>query len=78
MASVVDRMPEEYETRRKYDWNEWLDGQVWELVAGTDFTVPVRSMAAQVYQAAVRRGIAVRVSLLDGGARVRVQAAPGG
>jgi hypothetical protein len=78
MASVVDRMPEKYETRRKYDWDNWLDGQVWELVDGVDFTVPVRSMAAQVYQAAVRRGIGVSVSLLDSGTRVRVQAATNG
>ncbi len=76
MAHVVDRMPEQYETRRKYDWNQWLDEQVWELVSGVDFTVPVRSMQAQVYQAAVRRGVEVHVYLLDGGTRIRVKAGP--
>lgn len=63
MAEVVDGMPDRYATRRKYDWAAWLDGRVWKLVAGVDFDVPPRSMAAQVYQAAERRGIGVSVHI---------------
>ena len=73
MAEVVDAMPDKYETRRKYDWANWLDGQKWRLQAGTDFDVPSRSMAAQVYQAAERRGIGVIVHVNGGEVRIEAQ-----
>ena len=74
MAQVVDRMPEAYETRRKYDWNVWLNGNVWQLWQGDDFVVPLRSMAAQTYQAANRRGVDVAVAVNSAEGWVRVQA----
>jgi|APSaa5957512535_1039671.scaffolds.fasta_scaffold24847_2 hypothetical protein len=75
MANMVEHMPDEYETRRKYDWNRWLDGNVWELKEGEDFIVPLRSIAAQAYQAANRRGLGISVSVNSNEGWVRVRAA---
>jgi hypothetical protein len=36
MAQRVDRFPDLPSTSR-YPWGEWLDGSVWELIAGQDF-----------------------------------------
>jgi hypothetical protein len=74
MAEIVDRMPEAYELRRKYDWNAWLNGEVWQLRQGVDFEVPVRSIAAQTYQAADRRGVTVAVAVNGKEAWIRIQA----
>ena len=77
MAQIVDRMPEAYETRRKYDWNVWLNGGIWQLQQGEDFDVSLRSIAAQTYQAADRRGVAVAVAVNSKEGWVRVQVVSG-
>jgi hypothetical protein len=51
-----------YATRRSYDWDRWLDGNVWELVKSEDFDVSVNSFRSMGYQTATRRGITVRIT----------------
>ena len=37
-----DAWPERFATR--YDWETWLDGNVWELVSGVDYDVSDHSV----------------------------------
>lgn len=46
--------------RRKYPWDTWMDGQVWQLNRGDDFVVGFDQMRKNVYNAAWSRGLHVR------------------
>ncbi len=64
MAEVLDEIPAWVfrrgpGRRESYPYDEWLDGRVWELHAGVDFTVNIRTMRSQVKKAAARRGCEV-------------------
>ena len=43
--------------RNKYDWGLWLNGSIWRLRKGEDFTKSVETMRAQAYNMAVKRGM---------------------
>lgn len=68
--------------RRQYPWDEWLDGHVWELEQGDDFTVDVKSFRATAAGAAVRSGLKVTIRELPGEpntpTRIHLQARPKG
>ena len=34
----------------KYPWDKWLDGQLWELTPGLDFTVPIKNFQAMAHK----------------------------
>jgi hypothetical protein len=57
---------------RRYPWAEWLDGDVWELVKGEDFTVSPYSFKCVAHQAARRAGLAPTIRIR--GNKVYVQA----
>lgn len=40
----------------KYPWDEWLDGSVWRITQGVDFTLSLRAMQSSVIIAARRVG----------------------
>lgn len=50
--------------KRKYPWNEWFDGQIWELLAGVDYTCSSSSMVSAIYKAAGERAGKCRVRRL--------------
>jgi hypothetical protein len=55
MAKKVDELPAP--TRAgKYAWDEWLDGDVWELTRGEDFETPPKLMQSAIHSAARARG----------------------
>lgn len=55
----------EWPTRMKhetaYDFDRILDGSIWELVKGEDFTCGMKSLRTSIYRAARPRGLAVRM-----------------
>lgn len=59
----------------KYPWDQWTDGQVWELVRGEDFAPTIRNFRPQCYMVAQRRGMEIRTYAPDGwwGDRIQVQ-----
>lgn len=73
MAKVVKDFPG---TKRggTYPWDKWLDGQVWELTRGKDFTVSIVNFRSMVYCESKRRGLTARVSLRGGDDTVHVVA----
>ncbi len=52
--------------RQGYPWDEWLDGAVWRLTPGTDFTVSASSFTQAARMAAIRRDGHARTSQQDG------------
>lgn len=64
MAEPVNEIPFGWNATRTtmgYDWNSWLDGQVWRLVQGVDFHEDTRVMQRRAYSAGNRRDEVARV-----------------
>lgn len=58
-----------FENRRngyKYDWDSWLDGDIWQLTKEEDFpdTTP-KNLRIQSITVAKRRGLKVRTSIVS-------------
>ncbi len=48
MAKVVEQFPKK--TRKsKYPFDQWFDGQIWELTEGVDFKIPAPSFRGGLY-----------------------------
>jgi hypothetical protein len=52
--------------RSKRPWHEWLDGRVWKLKEGEDYTCTPASLTVQARLAAKKMGVKVRYHLLEG------------
>lgn len=50
------------ENGRIYPWDDWFDGDIWELREGTDFNTPLAGFRATTYGQAKRYGKRVRTS----------------
>jgi hypothetical protein len=62
MAAKIDSF-EFGSSNAKYDWTQWLDGDIWQLVQGDDFTVKMSSMRAIVNGRAAARELKVHTSV---------------
>jgi hypothetical protein len=47
----------------KYDWDNWLDGDIWVLTQGEDFEVELSTMRSTILGAAYRKGLRARTTL---------------
>lgn len=76
MAKVVKGMPNggQLGRPRKYDWDNWLDGQTWELVQGEDFTIDMHAMRSSAHGMAARKQ--VKVITRTDGPNFYIQAVP--
>jgi len=72
MARKITRMPAREGCQ--YPWEEWLDGDVWELTAGEDFLTSVHAFRGNAYMAAYRRSMKASIQVRDG--KVFLQARP--
>jgi hypothetical protein len=72
MAQTVENMPPGPGERAKYPWGDWLNGEVWELVKGEDFTINPMTMMRSAHAKARYDGLKVKCSLR--GDRLYVQA----
>lgn len=89
MAKTLTAFPDEDESQKRgrYPWNEWLNGEVWELRRGTraqvesgdaDYAVTTKSFRSAVMQATTTRKGEVRTAILDEGNRLVIQFMPPG
>lgn len=51
--------------RSNIDWDQVLDGSIWHLEEGVDFTSKPASVRASAQQAAKQRGLKAKVDVLD-------------
>jgi len=56
MARIIDEFPAEWR-RRRYPWQEWLDGKPRILTLGEDFTVSLVAMQRHFVRTAKERGL---------------------
>jgi hypothetical protein len=68
MARVIDNFPATA-TQSRYPWDEWLDGRVWELVAGEDFTSKPETFRQNAAIQAQRRGGKSKTRMVEDGDR---------
>lgn len=66
MARQLEVFPS-FRSEPRYPWDEWLDGSVWELEVGRDFTSKVPTFRANAQIQARKRGGAIRTRLLEDG-----------
>jgi hypothetical protein len=73
MSNKLDNFPvsSKGDRRRRYNWDEWRDGGVHELVNPDDFEVPVESMRAMVYRYASNAGLSVRTAKTRAGLAIQ-------
>lgn len=65
MARVIAEFPGNSSGRpTKYPWNDWLNGQVWELIPGEDFHVSPSGLRSAMARQAKLRGLKVRTRLV--------------
>jgi len=79
MARVVDALPRSRAGGGAgpiYPWDEWLDGRVWELTAGEDFTIRIDSMRSSASSFSRKIGRTVRTRVNADKTLLFVQALP--
>lgn len=78
MAKVVTELPKRKGGGKgraeKYNYDEWLDGQIWQLEEGTDFEVNKMSFMTSVRGAAKKRDLKLKSRVTDDA--VIIQAEP--
>jgi hypothetical protein len=65
MAKIIDDADFGVVRRKKYPWDEWLDGQARELTRGIDFDNSVKSMQNTFLQAAMTRSLIGQTRVID-------------
>ncbi len=67
MAKRLEEFPALLETRKKkYPWDEWMDGSIWIIERGIDFSVAFTTMQGYLYQQAIDNRQNVRTGKRDG------------
>ncbi len=56
-----------------YPWNDWADGNIWQLTKGEDFTAKPQTVAQQARKWAKTNGFKVHVSAEKDGDKVVLQ-----
>tara|TARA_R100000808_G_C2073723_1_gene100201 strand:- start:26 stop:265 length:240 start_codon:yes stop_codon:yes gene_type:complete len=52
-------------SKLKYDWDQWLDGNIWELKRPDDFQGSSQNFRAAAQSHSRRRGFKVRTNVVD-------------
>lgn len=77
MAKTISEFPTA--TRRsKYDVDQWFNGEIWELLKGEDFHVPIASFRGSMYNQAAKKGFEIQTSAVNSNGRTALilQATP--
>ena len=75
MARTLEQFPSPTSGRRRYPWDQWMDGQIWLLVPDEDFTAKPTTIRTMATQQAIRRGGRVRCRVVheDGREKLAMQ-----
>ena len=75
MAKTLSTFPAHHSAETRYPWDEYLNGEAWELVVGEDFTSKPSTFLQNARRHAENRGGRLRTRHLrdDGPERVVIQ-----
>lgn len=59
MAKVLPKFPPH--NNAKYPWDEWLDGQLWQVKRGEDYAPPAEVFRSYIHRVARERGLLATV-----------------
>lgn len=68
MATVVEQFEKRHRGRPpKYNWDKYMDGQIWILHEGSDFDCPggAKSFRALVHRTATSRGLKAETRIIN-------------
>lgn len=59
MARRVERFEKDVqqEALRRYPWEQWCDGSIWEIRQGEDYDVPTENMRVNLHERAKQLGV---------------------
>lgn len=63
MAKRLDSFPFHKSRAGKYPWDQWLNGETWQLTKGTDFETDLEIMRRATRTEAIKRGLNVHTSV---------------
>ena len=72
MATKINEF--EFNRSSNYDWKNWLDGDIWQLVQGEDFEVEITSFRSVIFAAGQSRGLKVRTQFDSKSKTLTIQA----
>lgn len=66
MAKVIkpERADSVFPKHERYPWEQWFDGQLWELTKGADFKTEPASFRSAAFLQAKRRDIKLRTRVV--------------
>jgi hypothetical protein len=80
MAKKLEQFPDVSRPGRpdKYPWDEWLDGDPWELTSGEDFQakLKIESFRATAKSAAKKRSGTIKTAVVNDGKSLVIQFIP--
>jgi hypothetical protein len=70
MAQRLEKFPAS--KAQRYPWDQWLNGEVWQLFLGEDFSAKPATLITNARNQAKRRGGQVRTRIISSGDRTSV------
>jgi hypothetical protein len=55
---------DEGQTVRRYPWDEWTDGSIWEIKQKDDYDVPTENMRVNLHERAKQIGMKVKTQIV--------------
>lgn len=79
MARKLNEFPTGLKPERPtlYPWNDWLNGEVWELAQGEDFKVTADSLRTQARVNANKKGGHIQATIFNNKRSLIIQFVPG-
>lgn len=65
MATRLERFEFGRGYQSKYPWHQWLDGSIWKVVQGEDFTCKTPSMWTTLTNKAKKTGMKLQARIVD-------------
>lgn len=64
MAEILDQFPFRSQ-RSSQPWDQWLDGRIWKLTAGVDFTGALSTFRTRLFTIGKNRGLSVQTKIVS-------------
>ena len=63
MGKVLKSFEFTNQSRDKYPWDKWADGQIWQITKGQDFEVDIQAMRSMLHNRSRYHGMLLRTKI---------------